>query len=257
MLALISPSKTQDFTPIPGKFEAPALIKETEQLVSIAKKLSPEKLGGLMDISEKLANLNYERYQNFEFPFTAKNAKPAVLAFRGDVYDGLDADSLSAKDLEFSQTSLRILSGLYGLLKPLDLIQPYRLEMGIALKNPRGKDLYAFWGDRITQLLNQQLKEEKTDTVINLASVEYFSAIQPKKLEGRIINIHFKERKAGQLKVVALFAKRARGMMAGHIIRNRIKSPKGLMNFTEGGYGFEPELSTDSEFVFARNQPKQ
>lgn len=253
MLVLLSPSKTQDFTPVDSpKPTQPALLQESEILMGELRKLSAPKIGKLMGVSEKLATLNHQRFQDFSTPFTPKNAKPAALAFKGDVYDGLDAPSLSARELEFAQHSIRILSGLYGVLRPLDLIQAYRLEMKTPLKNPRGKDLYAFWGDRLTELLNQQLKEEKTDTIVNLASQEYFSAVNTKKLAGRLVTVHFKERKDGKLKVIGLFAKRARGMMARYIVQQGITDIGAITRFHEDGYQFEPELSTDGEFVFAR-----
>lgn len=255
MLVLLSPSKTQDFSPIPlpAKPTQPELLDESQVLMQALRKLSVPQIGKLMDISEKLSLLNHQRYQDFSLPFTEENAKPAALAFKGDVYDGLDATTFSAQEMKFAQHSLRILSGLYGVLRPLDLIQPYRLEMKIPLKNRRGKDLYAFWGDRLTELLNRHMAEEKTDTVINLASQEYFGAVNVRKLKGRLITVHFKERKDGKLKVIGLFAKKARGMMARHIVQERITEPQALLRFNGGGYAFEPELSGDAEFVFARN----
>lgn len=255
MLVLLSPSKTQDFTPAPSPAPTqPELLEDTALLVRELKTLSAPQIGRLMGVSEKLSALNHQRFQDFSTPFTPKNAKPAALAFKGDVYDGLDAPNLSAKELESAQHCLRILSGLYGVLRPLDLIQPYRLEMKTPLANPRGKDLYAFWGDRLTQRLNAHMREEKTDTVLNLASQEYFAAIAPKKLDGRLITVHFKERKDGALKVIGLFAKRARGRMARYILRHGITAPEQLTAFAEDGYGFEAELSSDSEFVFARTR---
>lgn len=253
MLVLLSPSKTQDFTAVDSPTPSqPELLEHTELLAKELKKLSAAQIGKLMGVSEKLSALNHQRFKDFHTPFTPENAKPAALAFKGDVYDGLDAPSLSKKELAFAQHSLRILSGFYGVLRPLDLIQAYRLEMKTPLKNPRGKDLYAFWGDRLTETLNAHLQAEKTDTVINLASQEYFGAVKAKKLDGRLITVHFKERKDGKLKVIGLFAKRARGMMARYIVQHGITKPEGLTAFNEAGYGFEPELSSDTEFVFAR-----
>lgn len=257
MLALLSPSKTQDFLPTERhvKPTTPDLLGESEILARQLRTLSQAEVGKLMKISDKLAALNHERFQEFSTPFTPANAKPAALAFKGDVYDGLDSPSLSDAELERAQHSIRILSGLYGVLRPLDLIQPYRLEMGTKLNNPRGKDLYAFWGERITDTLNRHLKAEQTDTVVNLASNEYFSAVQPGKLAGKLVTIHFKEEKAGKLRVIGLFAKRARGMMARFIAKENITGSEGLKNFSEGGYRFQSALSNDVEFVFARKQP--
>lgn len=258
MLALLSPSKTQDFSvAVPEGITPtqPALLDESKILVKQLQGYSESEIGKLMNISDKLAKLNADRYQDFTTPFTPKNAKPAVLAFKGDVYDGLDAKHLSPQELECAQHSLRMLSGLYGVLKPLDLMQAYRLEMGTKLENERGKNLYDFWDDRLTMLLNQHLKEEKTDTVINLASNEYFSAVNPKKLDGKLITVHFKDEKDGKLRVVGLFAKRARGMMARYIVKENAQSPEDLHGFSEAGYRFRSDLSTEHDFVFARKQP--
>lgn len=255
MLVLLSPSKTQDFSPVETTIPSPTkpeLLAESTTLVKELRGLSATEIGKLMSVSEKLSALNHQRYQDFTTPFTEENAKPAALAFKGDVYDGLDAPSLNKKQFEFAQQSIRILSGLYGVLRPLDLIQAYRLEMKTPLKNPRGKDLYTFWGSRLTDTLNRHLQEEKTDTIINLASQEYFSAIQPKALKGKLITVHFKERKDGKLKVIGLFAKRARGMMARYIVEHNIRDAGALTAFSEADYSFQPELSTDAEFVFAR-----
>lgn len=254
MLVLLSPSKTQDFAPsdkIKTPTQAP-LLSESAILVKELQKHSPAQIAKLMSVSDKLAELNYARFGEWHLPFTAANAKPAALAFKGDVYDGLDAESLSAADLDYAQHSIRILSGLYGVLRPHDLIQAYRLEMKTALKNPRGKDLYQFWGSQITDTLNTQLAEEKTDTVINLASTEYFKALQPKALKGKLVTVHFKEDKGGALKVVGLFAKRARGSMARYIVQNRIEKAADLANYKEDGYRFQPKLSSETEMVFAR-----
>lgn len=258
MLVLLSPSKTQDFTASSkvAKPTLPALLSESEHLVKELQKLPPADIAKLMGVSDKLAELNYGRFGEWHTPFTPQNAKAAALAFKGDVYDGLDAETLKAADWQFAQHSIRILSGLYGVLRPMDLMQAYRLEMKTPLKNPRGKDLYQFWGNRITDLLNHQLAEEKTDTVINLASNEYFKAVQPKHLNGKLVNVQFKEDKGGQLKIVALFAKQARGMMARHIIDQRVEEPEGLKSFTTAGYRFQPALSGANEFVFARKSAK-
>jgi uncharacterized protein len=254
MLALLSPSKTQDFTPtdkVATVTQAP-LLQESAMLIDELQKQSPAQIAKLMSVSDKLADLNYTRFGAWHLPFTPANAKPAALAFKGDVYDGLDAESLSSSELDYAQHCLRILSGLYGVLRPLDLMQAYRLEMKTPLVNPRGKDLYQFWGSRITDLLNAQLAEEKTDMVVNLASNEYFKAVQPSALKAKLVTAHFKEDKGGTLKVVALFAKRARGRMARYIVQNRIEDTAGLKDFNADGYRFQPRLSTDSDLVFAR-----
>lgn len=258
MLVLLSPSKTQDFT-ASAKIAAPTqppLLDESALLVKELQQLSPSAIARLMGISDKLADLNYARFGAWHLPFTAANAKPAALAFKGDVYDGLDAETMSAADMEFAQRSIRILSGLYGVLRPMDLIQAYRLEMKTPLGNPRGKDLYTFWGDRITDVLNAHLAAEKTDTVINLASQEYFKAVQPKRLKARLVNVQFKEDKGGQLKMVALFAKQARGMMARHIVDKQVTEVEGLTSFNTAGYRFQPQLSGENELVFARKSAK-
>lgn len=254
MLVLLSPSKTQDFsaTDKVAKPTQPELLSESEVLMKELRTLSPDEIGDLMHISAKLSDLNYERYHAFHTPFTPANAKPAALAFKGDVYDGLDAETLSTAQLNYAQHCLRILSGLYGLLRPLDLIQAYRLEMKIPLRNPRGKDLYQFWGNRITDTLNAHLAQEKTDTIINLASHEYFKAVNTPKLKGKLVTVHFKEDKGGTLKIVALFAKRARGMMARHIVEHQIEDVHGITTFNEAGYIFKPQLSTQTELIFAR-----
>lgn len=255
MLVLLSPSKTQDFSPAdcPLPPTQPELLDESQMLVKELRMLSAAQIGKLMGVSEKLADLNHRRYKDFAFPFTPENAKPAALAFRGDVYDGLDAPSFSEEELEFAQGTIRILSGLYGVLRPLDLIQPYRLEMKTPLQNLRGKDLYVFWGDRLTTLLNRHMAKEETDMVVNLASQEYFAAVNTDKLDGRLVTVHFKERRDGKLKVIGLFAKKARGMMARYIVQNKLTDVKRITHFDEDGYAFEPELSSDTEFVFARN----
>ncbi len=256
MLLILSPSKTQDFeSPLPKlPCTLPELRNDSLLLVKELKKYSPARLESLMDISPKLASLNHERFQRFAPEFTEANARPALLAFRGDVYDGLQADSFSKADITFAQSHLRILSGLYGLLRPLDLIQPYRLEMKTKLKTPRRKDLYAFWGSRITDRLNDALAASGNDTLINLASEEYFKAVQPEKLKGTIITPVFKEHHKGKLQVIALFAKQARGMMANYCIKERIRKPDLLRSFNMNGYCFAPDLSDAATWVFARRQ---
>ncbi len=250
MLFLLSPSKTLAEMPLPlaGAPAQPVLSAESQVLVHELRKLDADALGKLMGISEKLAQLNHRRYQDCTWPFTPENAAQAVRFFRGDVYEGLDAESFSLADMQAAQERIRILSGLYGVLKPLDLMQPYRLEMGTKLQNPRGKNLYDFWAGRITETLNA----EHPDVVVNLASAEYFQAIQPERLAGKILHCTFKEQKAGKLQVIGLFAKKARGMMARYGVLNRVKNVQELQNFTEGGYRFRPELSGNSAYVFVR-----
>jgi len=243
MKIIISPSKTLDFeSPAKSKNHTqPQFLDDTEILATEMRKKTSKDLQKLMSISEKLGDLNYQRFQDFSAPFTPKNAKQCIYAFKGDVYDGLDAESLSEKDIEFAQEHLRILSGFYGLLRPLDLMQAYRLEMGIKLKNPRGKNLYEFWGSKLSEELGDEL-------VINLASNEYAKAVKPKAE----LVIDFKENKNGKLQTIGLFAKKARGMMARYIIQNRITSPAKIKKFSEGGYQFREDLSDDKCFCFVR-----
>ncbi len=256
MFALISPAKKMDFeieSPI-KKTTQPQFLSETQELVDIAQKLSARDLQNLMNISEKLGALNYDRFQRFETPFTNDNARPAVMAFRGDTYVGLEADSLTQDDLSFAQNHLGILSGLYGVLRPMDLIQAYRLEMGTKLNNRRGEDLYDFWGDRLTKACEAAVKTHKDKSIICLASNEYIKAVQSKNLTVPFINCHFKELKNGAPKVIGLFAKRARGAMARYMIQNQIETAQGLKNFKADGYQFMNYLSDDKNFVFLREK---
>src|SRR5690606_26757626 len=213
---------------------------------------SAKKLTELMTVSENIAALNHERFRNFTTPFTPENAKQALLAFKGDVYTDIEVENYSTKEFDFAQDHLRILSGLYGLLKPLDLIQPYRLEMKIKLKNSRGKDLYEFWGERITKAINADLEKNKESVLINLASNEYYKVINPKKIKGEIITPVFKDHKDGQYKIIAFYAKRARGMMANFIIKKGLRNPEELKTFEEGGYEYSEPLSNEKEWVFIR-----
>ena len=257
MIIILSPSKGQNFeTPGPvKKHTKPACLKDTELLIKELRKIDTAGIQALMDVSENIANLNVERYRMFKTPFTLKNSRQAIFAFKGDVYSGIDIDTFSADDFDYAQEHLRILSGLYGCLRPLDLIQPYRLEMKTRLDNPRGGNLYQFWGDGITDSLNKALKKQQQPVLVNLASNEYFRVIQQKSLEGRLLNINFKETRQGKTRVVAVFAKRARGMMANYIIRNRAESPAALKKFRAGGYRYSKELSDDRQWTFARPQP--
>jgi len=257
MLITLSPSKGQDFeTPSPSKkYSKPGDLNDSEILVKELKKIKADELQSLMDVSENIAKLNVSRYKTFKTPFTTKNAKQALFAFKGDVYGGIDIENFSEDDFEYAQDHLRILSGLYGYLRPLDLIQPYRLEMKTKLANPRGDNLYQFWGERITQSLNKDLKKQAQPVLVNLASNEYFKSVKPKLLEGRVLNITFKETKNGKTRVVAIFAKRARGMMADYIIRNRLENPGDIKKFRQGGYRYSKELSDDNQWTFERPQP--
>ena len=254
MLALISPAKKLDFSPLSRPLAAtqPQFEDDIRTLASVARRLKRADLKRLMDISDKLADLNHDRFQNLELPFTPENAKPAVLAFNGDTYAGLDAKSLKEDDLIYAQDHLRILSGLYGLLRPLDLIQAYRLEMGIKLATRRGEDLYDFWGGKITKALNEAAQAGGHKAIINLASLEYAAAVRPEKLKVPFITAVFREVKNGEAKIIGLMAKRARGMMARYIIVNRLGDPEGLKAFAEGGYRFQPELSTSDRWEFHR-----
>jgi len=206
-------------------------------------------------VSDNIAELNVGRYKSFKTPFTTKNAKQALFAFKGDVYGGIDVDSFDEDDLAYAQDHLRILSGLYGCLRPLDLIQPYRLEMKTKLGNPRGDNLYQFWGESITDALNKELKKQQEPVLVNLASNEYFKSVKPKQLKGKPLNIYFKETKDGKTRIVAIFAKRARGLMADFIIRNRIENPADLKKFRSEGYRFNNALSDDNHWTFERPQP--
>jgi uncharacterized protein len=261
VLILISPAKTLNFeTPaIIERFSQPEFLADTEILVKQLRQLSATEISSLFKISNKLGELNASRYQTWQPTFDNTQAKQALLAFQGDVYQGLESDRFTEEDFDFAQEHLRILSGLYGLLKPLDLIQPYRLEMGMKLAHPKLQDLkvnnlYEFWQDKLTQALNQQLVKLDNKTIINLASQEYFQAIQPKLLSGDIITPVFKDWKNGNYKIISFYAKKARGMMAAYIIKNRLKKIKDLQNFAEAGYNYNPELSTNKTLVFTRKE---
>jgi hypothetical protein len=257
MLITLSPSKGQDFdTPGPSKtFTRPQSLTDSELLIERLRELNSDDIRELMSVSDNIARLNVDRFHAFRQPFTLKNAKQAIFAFKGDVYSGIDIDRYTEEDLDYAQGHLRILSGLYGCLRPLDLIQPYRLEMKTRLANPRGENLYQFWGDRITERLNDVLVQQNEAVLVNLASNEYFKAVKPKKINGRLLNINFKETRDGNTRVVAIFAKRARGMMADYILRHRIEAPAGIKKFRLGGYRYTKELSDDSQWTFARPQP--
>lgn len=256
MLVVVSPAKNLDFeTDVPVKdYTQPEMLSQAEKLVSRCRKLSPAELGSLMSISDKLATLNANRFTEFTTPFTDNNARQAMYAFNGDVYTGLDAYSLSEDDAHYAQSHLRILSGLYGVLRPLDLMQAYRLEMGTKLDNAKGKDLYAFWGNDITSKLNEALAEQGDNVLVNLASNEYFKSVKKRLLDGMIVTPNFKDYKNGQYKVISFFAKKARGSMARYIIENRVSDVAGLKQFNVDGYQYSEEQSSATELVFLRNQ---
>lgn len=256
MLLVISPAKNLDYdTPATtSRFTQPQHLEHSSQLIQQLRDYSVQDIAELMKLSDKLSALNVARYESWSQPFDSENAKQAVLAFNGDVYSGLSAEDFSEEELDFTQKHLRILSGLYGVLKPLDLMQPYRLEMGTKLPNSRGKDLYAFWGDIVTDDLNQSLVETEQPVLVNLASNEYFKSVKPKNLQGRMITPVFKDWKNGQYKIISFFAKKARGLMCRYAIKNQITDAEQLKNFDLGGYQFDATLSKDDTWVFTRKE---
>jgi len=256
MLTLLSPAKSLDFEtpPITKATTQPAMLDRSELLVGALRDLSAKNLSSLMGISEKLGALNHERFANWHTPFTKSNARQAVIAFKGDVYRGLDIESFSADDFKFAQKHLRILSGLYGVLRPLDLIQPYRLEMGTRFQNENGKDLYAFWGNRISESLNDQLRSLKSGTVINLASIEYFKSVDTTALNADVVSPSFKDLKNGNYKIISFYAKKARGMMAAWIIQNRIEDERQLKDFAVSGYRYSSDFSEPGVPTFVRDE---
>lgn len=255
MISILSPAKTLDFdSPLLTKRES--LIRfsdETLELLKVLKNYSIQDIQSLMSVSEKIAELNYKRYQNFDIDFSSSKTRQALLAFKGDVYRPFQLESYTDEDFLFAQKHLRILSGFYGLLRPLDSIQPYRLEMKTKLKNPKGKDLYQFWGSKLTQILNQDLKDQGDDLVINLASKEYWKSIQPKELQATVINVHFLAKKKNQEpKIIAILAKKARGVMADFLIKNQINSVNEIKSFNKEGYLFSKSLSDDQNLYFIK-----
>jgi len=256
MLHVISPAKTLDFEtpPVTAVFTQPDYLDQSQLLIDELRELQPAAVSQLMSISEKLGQLNAQRFLEWRQPFTPHNAKQALLAFKGDVYTGMEAEQFSKGDFTYAQQHLRILSGLYGLLKPLDLIQPYRLEMGTRFANPRGKNLYEFWGDRLTEALNSELEKQKERALVNLASTEYFGAVNRKKLAGEIITPVFKDRKNGKYKIISFFAKKARGMMSAYIIQNRLKKVEAIKEFDVAGYYYDAASSSPQEWVFLREE---
>ena len=254
MLMVISPAKKLDMVsgaPC-GACTQPRFIAQAAELMAILREKSEDELAALMHISPKLAALNRRRNLDWSPPFDLSNAKQALFAFRGDVYAALDADTLDDEDVDFAQAHLRILSGLYGLLRPLDLMQAYRLEMGTRLANARGRDLYAFWGDVLTDALNEALAGHAEKTLINLASGEYAKAVRFDQIQGRVIHVHFREQKDDGYRVVGIHAKKARGLMCRFVIQNRIEAPEDIRQFNLAGYGYRQDMSTESDWVFAR-----
>ncbi|MCF8304205.1 MAG: peroxide stress protein YaaA [Bacteroidales bacterium] len=254
MIAILAPAKKLEFEGAPKtkQHTKPDFLDHSEKLVNLLKNYSPDQLSSLMKISGKLANLNYDRFQEWARPFTSANAKQAILCFKGDTYTGLKAETFNEDDFGFAQDHVRILSGLYGILRPLDLIQPYRLEMGTKLETSKGKDLYEYWGDRLTEHLNKSFTKAGNNILINLASQEYFKSINTEKLNGTVITPVFKDYKNGAYKVFGLLAKRARGMMTRFMVKNRITNPDQLKTFDEDGYYYSDRMSNEFEWVFTR-----
>lgn len=256
MLIVLSPAKSLDYAtpPTTRRHTQPRFLDDAEQLIGVLRELSLAEVAGLMDLSDPLAALNVARYGDWRRPFTARNAKQAVLAFDGDVYDGLQAPTLDEAGLAWAQDHLRMLSGLYGVLRPLDLMQPYRLEMGTRLANPRGKDLYTWWAGRITETLNADLKKLRQDApvLVNCASEEYFKAVRPRQLKARLVTPVFQDWKNGQWKIISFYAKRARGLMARYAIDRRVDDVEGLKDFDRDGYAFDAAASDADTWVFRR-----
>jgi len=254
MLSVISPAKTLDFESACPSHKASecAYLESAADLIAVLREKSRTELAELMDISPALADLNYRRYHEWSLPLTEDNSRAAIFAFKGDVYTGLTLDTYSGADLRYAQKHLRILSGLYGLLRPLDLMFPYRLEMGTALKTKRAKNLYEFWGDRLTDGVNAALAKSGSEVLVNLASQEYFKAVPTEGIMGRIVTPHFKEKKNGDYKIVSFFAKKARGMMVDYIIKNEINDPEPMKSFDTDGYRFNPALGDADNWVFTR-----
>ncbi|WP_294768563.1 peroxide stress protein YaaA [uncultured Rhodoferax sp.] len=256
MLFLLSPAKSLDYdTPLNGQpHSAPLFVKQSKALITLLREYTPAQISGLMDLSDKLAALNVARYAAWSTRATQKNARQAALAFDGDVYDGLQAKTLGIDDLAWAQEHLCILSGLYGVLRPLDLMQPYRLEMGTALQGPHGSNLYHFWGSQIADYLNTRLRKDASPVIVNLASNEYFKSVDRKALKGRVVECVFQEYKDGQYKVISFFAKKARGLMARYAIEHRLLTPEQLKGFDSDGYAYAAAESTPERLVFRRNK---
>ena len=254
MLFLLSPAKSLDYTaPLPSHTPtAPLFVKQSQALIALLRTRSPQEIATLMSLSDKLAALNVARFEAWSTRATVKNARAAVLAFDGDVYDGLNARNLGEADLAWAQQHLCILSGLYGVLRPLDLMQPYRLEMGTRLDNPQGRSLYDYWGTQIADYLNQRLQADISPVLINLASQEYFKAVETKALKARVVDCVFEELRNGHYKIVSFSAKRARGMMARFAITNQLVQPEQLRAFDDDGYAWDGAASTPQRLVFRR-----
>ncbi|MBT5914775.1 MAG: peroxide stress protein YaaA [Opitutae bacterium] len=255
-MILLSPAKTLDFEnpAVEKTCTEPEFLSLSKNLIAGLSKMSNEEISKLMGISVKLAALNSERYKSWNVKHESKNSKQAILAFKGDVYEGMKAWDYTKQDFTYAQKNLRLLSGLYGLLRPLDLIQPHRLEMGTVYANPAGKDLYAFWGERLNKKLNEECKSSGSKYLINLASQEYFKATQPKKLEMEVISPVFKDEKNGKFKIISFYAKKARGMMGSFLIRNQVETLEGIRAFNDQGYQFESSESTNLQPVFLRSE---
>jgi hypothetical protein len=256
MLMVISPAKTLDFdSPLAtSKNSQPRLLDQSQQLINELQKLAPHDISTLMSVSDKIGTLNFDRFQAWQQPFNEDNARAAVLAFKGDVYTGMQAETFQASDFNFAQKHLRILSGLYGLLRPLDLMQAYRLEMGTKFANKNGKNLYQFWDNKITTILNEDIKDSGSKELINLASNEYFKSVQLKYLDSEVITPIFKDFKNGKYKIISFYAKKARGMMAAYIIKNKIKNVEDIKSFNIDGYRFDNDMTRDNNWVFTREE---
>ena len=256
MLALISPAKTLDYeSALPTDAHTlPRLLEHSQELIDVSRKLSATDIANLMSVSEKIAKLNVERFNDWHSEFNFSNARQALFAFKGDVYTGLDAYDLNDQHIEFAQNHLRMLSGLYGLLRPLDLMMPYRLEMGTKLQNSRGHNLYQFWGDHITRLINEDLEQANSELLVNIASDEYYKSVIERKIKAEIIKPVFLDQKNGKYKVISFYAKKARGLMARYIIENQLNNAEDLKSFNTDGYYFDAESSLKGELVFKRDE---
>ena len=254
LVTIISPAKKLDYSPVEKNIDStiPSLLEHSNELIKDLKSLNPQEVSSLMSLSDKLGALNYERFQEWKTPFTKSNSKQAILAFKGDVYQGLDAESLSETELIWAQKHVRILSGLYGILKPMDLMQPYRLEMGTKFATKRGQNLYDFWNSIITEELNKNFFSDNTN-LLNLASNEYFKSINVSELKANVISPVFMDKKNGKYKIISFFAKKARGLMTRYVIKNRIEDITDIHNFEEGGYFFSEAMSEDNKPVFCRD----
>ncbi|OTG91870.1 peroxide stress protein YaaA [Acinetobacter sp. ANC 3813] len=256
MLALISPAKTLDYeSALPtDKHTLPRLLDHSQELIDVSRKLSASDIASLMSVSEKIAHLNAGRFRDWHSDFNFSNARQALFAFKGDVYTGLDVYSLNDQQIEYAQKHLRMLSGLYGLLRPLDLMMPYRLEMGTKLKNLRGHNLYEFWGDEITQMINHDLEASNSELLVNIASEEYYKSVKESKIKAKIIKPVFLDQKNGKYKVISFYAKKARGLMARYILENKIEHAEDLKAFNTDGYYFDANSSLKGELVFKRDE---